>query len=399
MQLSKKAQDSAKGAAVLILLIAIFTVLYLLLLPPAEREAVLNQTVDEGDIDDAASEESSSAKTIMIENPGTVYKTEESKVIHDINSVNLFIKEQPVTTLLYDSFIISKSLFSEIFQDQTFTLEDINNLKNIVLYFTVKDADGKLEIRLNNNVVFLDEIPEVGIVKLIDLPINQIKEENKIKFSVSSPGIKFWSTNAYKLEDVGLKKTFEEVNPKEERTFTLSSEEKQYIETARLSYSLYCNSLEGEEYTEFKIFVNQKSMLSKTIHCIGGAESIEIPIEYMYEGKNTLLFMIEKGDFLISKIKVESQTKKETYPTYHFNLDSDEYEDITGDKKDLMLRLDLIGDSKKARIQINSKYINLDTTEDEYSKDISSFAEEGDNLIKLIPSETFTIEALKINLE
>jgi len=64
-----------------------------------------------------------------------------------------------------------------------------------------------------------------------------------------------------------------------------------------------------------------------------------------------------------------------------------------------MLRLDLIGDSKKARIQINSKYINLDTTEDEYSKDISSFAEEGDNLIKLIPSETFTIEALKINLE
>jgi hypothetical protein len=333
-----------------------------------------------------------------VESPGKVYKTTEKTVIHDINPLNLFIREEPVTTLLYNSFVISKSLFSEMFQDLTFTLEDLSNLKNVVLYFTVEKAKGRLEIRLNNNIIFLDEIPEVGIVKLLDLPLNQLEEENKLKFSVSSPGLKFWSTNAYKLEQIGVKKTFEEINPKEERTFTLTAEEKEALEKARLSYSIYCNNLD-EDSTQFKIFINQKNILSKMIHCMGGSESIEVPIEYLLEGSNKLLFMIEKGDFLISKIKLETETKKKVDLTYHFDLDSDEYEDIKSNEKDLVLKLDLRGNLKKARIQINNKYINLDTREDEYTKDISTYVEEGDNLIKIFPSETFTIETLKISLE
>ncbi|MEW6063274.1 MAG: hypothetical protein AB1571_02810 [Nanoarchaeota archaeon] len=387
----KKAQ-SGKDVAVLVLLIAVFLVLYMLLLPPAEREALLNEGISTEPSTTTAQQE-----VLLSESPGTLSAIADKGITHEFNPINLFIKTEPITQKLAESLYVSKTLLSENSQKLTLPIEDKSNLKDIVLYFTVKEQKGKLKIKLNENIAFFDEI-SAGEIKLIPLPVNYIQDNNIIELTVSSPGIAFWRTNSYTLEKIGVKETFELINPREERTFSISESELSNIDRAILSYSLYCNSLNSDS-TRLKIFITRNQLFSGIINCGTASSSIEIPVNYLQKGSNKLMFSVEEGDFVISNIKINTDLKEKSYPQYHFNLDSSKYNDVLAEKRSIILTM-LFTDSnsKKASILINGNELVLDTKEVSYSKDISKLINAGDNLIKIVPSNTFTINTLRIIL-
>jgi len=265
------------------------------------------------------------------------------------------------------------------------------------LSFSATDVKGELQIELNG-IKFYEG--EVNGAKIIEIPKGLLRSSNKLVFMVDSPGIAFWSTHHYTLSIIALKEEFERINSRERRLFNIGESEKDNMNDAELNYFLYCNSLEGDN-SLLKIYLNKNELFSGLIRCAGTSMSTEIDPDDLNSGSNELLFVIDKGDFLLSNIKVETGSKESKTFEYRFSLDSDEFMDVQDDVKNVILKLELDKNnkSKRATIFVNGNEVILNTNTNEFTKDISSFVEEGDNLIKIVPGIEFNVNILKVSLE
>lgn len=384
----KKGQEGTSGVAILILLIALFMILYILLLPPETREDILNQTISK------EKETGVTPRVLLSEDLGEVFPTKESNIVHDISPINIFIKTEPTTSILANSLELSRGLLSNKPHTLTFLIEDLTNIKSAILFFSVESSRGNLEIWLNDHIV-LDQ--KIDSAQTIDLPVNYLKKNNELVLKASHPGLFFFTKNYYNLKDIGIKESYQRINPKEERRFTIPAYEKNSLQKAILSYQIYCNKL--KDMTDFKILLNEKTIISKMITCIAGTEQVELPVENIKEGTNVLTFVIGDGDFQFSQIRVETELKEKSSPSYHFNLDDDEYDNVAGDAASVVLKLKLSGNQRRTNIIINDKQFEVDTNEDEFLKDISDYVDSGDNFIKIIPRSAFNIDLLEIKLQ
>ena len=252
---------------------------------------------------------------------------------------------------------------------------------------------------LKRAVSFYTEKLDKGL-KVVNLPIGLLKKNNELSFYVSSPGIAFWATNNYVLKDVSIKEEFELVNSKETRLFSVPSKEKEDLKNSKLSYFMYCNALEGD-YAQLKIYLNGKSLFAGFINCAGTSREVEISTDKLKSGTNELMFAIDKGDFLFSDIKVINGLKEGTFPSYHFELTNDEIKSVKDKKGKVYLNfeLDNNGKAKRASIGVNNKEVILDTTTGSFSRDISSLVNEGDNIIRIVPSNEFNLKLLSVELK
>ena len=85
----KKAQE-AGAVAIFIILLALFIVLFILLLPPTEREKLLNQTTTNNT--DLNGDNGIGGEVLLLESPGIIEPIRGNTKIHDLGSINLFIK-------------------------------------------------------------------------------------------------------------------------------------------------------------------------------------------------------------------------------------------------------------------------------------------------------------------
>jgi len=394
----KRGVGGAKDVAILVAVIGLLMIVYVLLLPPSEREDLLNITDGDSDINgDTNGDKGDYYKTLLLERPGTVYPFEEDEAKHDINQVNIFVRTEPEMINLPDYLTISISSFSRQDQNLFFSVENLKNLKKVVLNFNVKNSIGILKIELNGNKIF-----EGGIntgTRLVNLPTHYLRSNNELKFSLSSPGILFWKENIYVLEDIRVKQEFERINPREVRTFIVNGDEYDALEKSKLNYNIYCNSLKTDN-TLFKIYLNDEVLSSEAIACTAGSKTIEIDEDIIEEGNNELTFVIEDGDFLINNIEVMNELSEKTYKTYYFSIDSDDYEDVIGEEKDVILKMSFSGENKrKAKIVLNDYDLHIDTMDDTYSKDISDLVDRDENIITIIPDEEFEIDSLRVAIQ
>lgn len=387
----KKGQHEGKAVAILVLIIGLFMVLYILFLPVEERQELLGNKTTGGGVSEKG------IKTLLLESPGVVSGAKEYDTKHEIDTVNLFVKIEPELIALANKLEVERRLFTSSFPSIGFDIDDLSNLDKASLTFSVSDPKGELRIELNGNMFYKDELSSA--LKIIEIPKGLLRNSNKMVFMVNSPGIAFWSSNHYTLGSVALKQEFERINSKEIRTFSIKEGEKENLDDAELSYFLYCNSLEGQ-HSNLRIYLNKDQLFSGLVRCAGTRMSVEIDPKDLDAGNNELMFVIDKGDFLLSNINVKTSSKEAKYPEYHFSLGSSEFDDVDNDEKDVILRLELDDTgNKRGTILINGKEVVLNTNADEFKKDISSYVEEGDNLIKIIPGIEFNIDLLKVSLE
>ena len=212
----RKGQTSAGPIMVLILLIALFIILYLLLIPPEDRNRLLNRTTsnqNNNKDNNVGPDVSSSVKTLLLESPGIVSATEEDKITRHLNPVSIFVRYEPSLVTLTNSLSVEKGAFSEQDQNIFFDISDIKNLRKATLTFAVEESKGKLEVNLNENSVFNEEIDETSL-QIVNLPKTFLRDKNELVFSVSGPGGAFWSKNEYNLQDVKLKQEYEVLKEK-----------------------------------------------------------------------------------------------------------------------------------------------------------------------------------------
>ena len=89
-----------------------------------------------------------------------------------------------------------------------------------------------------------------------------------------------------------------------------------------------------------------------------------------------------------------------TYPVYYIDLDDTQYSDVRNNVRDVFLKMDFPNrDRKRADIYINGELLNLDTSSNDYDKDISGYVERGENELEIRPKIEFAVDMLVVKLE
>ncbi|MBD3249708.1 hypothetical protein GF336_06710 [Candidatus Woesearchaeota archaeon] len=390
----KKSQASGASAATLVAIIAGLIVLYVLFIPPSEREAIL----EDGDDSNGDSDDDGENISILLETPGRLEPQGIDQVEHNIPSMNLRIQEEASVLKTRENLDVRRALFRDEKENVSFQISNLEDTEDVLLSFTVdsKQGSGNLMINLNGQEVYDNEIAATNIP-----PISlegYLQENNDLEFSVSSPGALFWRTNKYALEDVKITANIIQREAQESRsTFIVKEFEKDNAERVKIKFVPLC---EQEIVKKLNVWLNNYQLYSAVPECRLSV-NLEASPDYLVEGENTLRFKTEGGYYTIEQIRVLTDLKEIEYPIYYFQLDSDEYSDIADKEKDIWIKIRFAeADSEKeGKVIINGNKQHIMQEEISYTLDISEFVEQGNNAVKIEPEETMDIAQLEVVLE
>ena len=386
----KKSQTQAGSVAVLVILIALFMALYLLFLPAKERSSLLGQNLTTET--NATGTTTLSEDVLLSQTPGLLKNFDKDTEKHELDAVNLFLRDEPETSDLAASITITKSLFKEGLQELKFNVDDLENLQRVTLFFLVSEGRGNLIITLNGIQIFNEKVN--GLQNVV-LPKDLLQETNKLTFKASSPGINIFGKNIYALTSLKIRQSFQLTNTKESRTFVLSSGEIE--ENAKLSFFLFCNKAAT---SRLRVFLNEEEIANELLACQSSIRSIDLDKELLNEGRNALIFEIDKGDYLLNDILVETKLQEGGAKTYKFSISGKQFDKILDDRE-VMLKMSFSStdDIKKATINVNGNEFTMETDENDFERPITSLVDEGNNFIKITPESEFDLEFLEIIIE
>jgi len=375
------ANKGSSSIAGLVFLIAVFIIIYVLVMPPCDKCRLLNN----GNCVEIC--DGNGAQGIILDDQvGGVNLKDE--INHNLDSVNLYIRVEPEDEKLAGSLFVSRGWFGNVDQDLSFELEDLDNLEEV--YFTTKiiNGKGKLFIELNGRLV--DQIDDNKGNIVVPLPSSYLKEKNNLKLYTSSPGIAFWSKNQYDLEDLKIRKEFERVHYEESRTFSVSKSEKEALTDSTLKFSVFCSA--AGSLSVLKVYLNDGLLSSESITCKSFDKEIDIQESNLRVGENKITFVIDDGNYLLTPILVNNKLSDGIYPSYNFNVD----EDIYNSPSSYFLSLQMGLGNKKAKILINDYNIELNSANSYFQTEITRFIKVGNNFLEIIPENDFEVSNVKV---
>lgn len=380
----RRAQGSVAG---IIFLIAIFIVLFVLILPPCDKCKLLGDECpdycDEVDVEDS--------EVLLSESPGSVSPFGLNESTEEFDQINLFFDPDPYTKRLDTSFDISTSWFSDSDKVLSFDVDDLDNIDSAHLLLDIIDSKGKLIIELNDHQIFHEKISSPSM-KMVELPMAYLQEKNVLRIFSDGPGLAFWERNYYEIREAILKIEFNKISAKSIQNFYVSSNEKDNLLGSRLEFFIYCDE-EMEDFTVFKIFLNDHLVNNEFLDCEGVDRAIALNREYVEKSSNELVFVIDSGKYILSQPKVINSFVSNVQPYYEFNIDDEVYENYN----EIYLKLEFPENGrKKAEIKINDYTFELDTSAEEFEINIGDYVEEGENTVEIIPENSFEIEKLKV---
>ncbi|MBU4492821.1 MAG: hypothetical protein KKA61_00460 [Nanoarchaeota archaeon] len=398
---SKKANGttitSAGGAMGLVSLIVGLIILYIIFLPPDERAELLgeNETIEEEEEEDVGEEDEENI--LLLEYPGRIDYLKEKEYEHDISPFYLSKTTNAEELDTINPFIIRHGLFDEVKKDVTFKISDLKNTDNVLLSFSAKKHSGILTIKLNEFNIFENEITTSN-PKPIKIKKNYLKEDNILEFSVSGTGIKFWSTNIYSFDDMKIVGDVADISRQESKNiFFISENEKLNLERAKLRFFPNCKP---DDVGKLEVLINYQEVFSGVPDC-GGINVYSFSTNVLHRGDNNIVFKTDKGSYLIEQIKVQTNLRELTYPTYYFEINETAFEKIENDAYDVKLVLEFVDDKKDKimNLNINNRMIYVDTDEANYYKNIDDYVRKGNNFIKIEPLSMLDIVELRVELE
>jgi hypothetical protein len=314
----KKAQYGAGSAATLVILIAGLIILYLLFLPPAERDALLgdqyvglNGNYDSGSTLDLYDFN----ETALSTSPGRIDYLKEDEFEHLISAVNLYTVTQAGFLLQEDALYVKNGIFDQLFRDVEFTIGDLENTENVLLSFNIQKAAGRLQIYLNNEMIY-DSYVET-LMQPIDLSKRNLQAYNVLSFEVSEVGWQFWTTNEYELRNIQISADITDVSDQlAKNTFSVTDSEKFNMEGSSLRFFPDCQPV---EVGALSIYMNNQMIYSSIPDC-GVVNYIEFSPSILTAGDNNIIFKTARGTYLIYQIMVKTDMEPQVFPVYYFDL-------------------------------------------------------------------------------
>lgn len=387
---SKRAEGTPSGsnAAVLVIVIAAFIVLYVLFLPKGERDKVLST----GTTATGAVAGTLPGSALIDESPGTLTVLKRNEFDHNIPSFNLFTKKEDTVLKSVDSINVGTSKGDARRQSIILVVNDV--VENARLSFTVNSHNGNLIIAQNGKEIFRGEVNS-----FIEPLSVELAKENVFEFSTEPvPWYKPFTTNSYDLRDVKVTGTVERIDNKEAiQTIVLGQEEANLLDQATLSYFVDCSL---RDVGRLSIYLNGNLLASKVPDC-GSAEKWQIDPKDLSSGKNDFRFVAEQGTYLLDRLNLRTSLKAPIFPIYFFSLNSSVFRRIENNTINSTLSLRFIDDSerKTATVEINSQKTRVDTRQANYSRNVDSFLVAGTNYLRIVPETTINLVSLKLVLD
>ena len=391
--MNKKAQRvSANTLVGLILLLIIF---YIVFLPPGEREELLEGNESESDEDNGGDDEE---EILLTEFPGTLSYLSKKEVKKTIPNVFLIEATNSKELERFNAFQVRNGIFDKKPKTIEFGIEDLKNTDNVRLSFNAKKRKGMLIIKLNDNIIYENEITTLNI-EPIELKKPYLKENNVLEFSVSGVGIRFWRTNEYHLDNIKIIGDITDLSrQKSENIFTLTNEEYQNLDKATLKFVPYCSSERNVGLLD--VLINNRQIYSAIPVCDDLVKQ-EFSTAALDAGENNIIFRSSRGSYSIEQIEFDIELKEAKSLLYYFEVNESDFEDIEDGDKEVIVYIKFVDDEKEKRFELNVnghlRFVEQD--EKEYSRDISNWVEEGNNYIEIKPKTTLDIVELRIEIE
>ena len=394
----KKAQGGI-NAAILVAVIAGLIILYILFLPEAEREALLeNKTVKKTTGDDEDEEED----ILLREFPGRI-DIVEGIIDKSIPNIYLFERTDAKELERINPFIVRNGWFDKKDMTVSFGIDDLENSDNVMLSFKAKKHEGILTIKLNNEIVYENDITGETVAP-IRLKRNLLMEDNTFEFSVSSVGFRFWKTNEYSLDDIKIVGDITDKSKQESRNvFTLTGTELFNIEEANLKFVPYCKKV--ADVGVLDVSVNNRNIYSAVPVCEDPTK-VPIPLGILDVGENKVIFRTDKGSYSVEQIKVEFIEKEVEKKVYFFEVNQSVIDDIEDEEINIVLTIEFVDDeeNKRADLNINDRLSTIDQEERFFTKTLNDdddpdYIEEGNNFIEIRPRTRLDIVELKVEIE
>lgn len=396
MKLLKRG-DAAAELATFVILMALFIILYIVLLPPGDRDVLLNQTTSTSTSASGIAVPEG-AKVILSESPGMVYSYSKNIQTIKLEPIHLYEKDETTQFNLVKSLSVSRNILKDGYKNIMFSMDNMDKLSSAKLFMAVSESRGMLSIKLNGHDIYQGVLTSEQLP--IDLPKEYLQASNTLSLSVSMPSFsQFYKSNYYLLQDVKLIKTYSVQNTEVSRAFFVDTEAGT-VKKATLGYIVNCNALEPRG--SLTINVNSRLVSKDTVFC-DFHEEIKLPLDtdsLSADGRNRVSFSIDKGDYNLDQAAIKVETGKSTYPAYTFDIDSDNYQSIKDGSKKLFLKFKFRDSGrKKALVSVQDSEFSFDTSASEYSKDISAMVDDGANYVKIVPKEDFEIVNMKVMLQ
>ncbi len=388
-------RGQAAAAAVLLAIIAGLMIMFVILVSPDERAAILDGN-GEASVED--SDSSVMSEILLEEYPGKVEYLSLDEVEHSLASVRIYTETNSVEFKTKNSIYADNGLFSGDVGEMSFTISDLENTDDVLLNFNIDDcSEGNLKIIVNEEELYNQPMVS-GESPIVEIPDYLISEDNLITFEVSSPGAAFWRTNYVSLLNLKVVGDVADFSHQEaSNTFLISETEYNNVELLELQFQPECDY---DEVDNLIITVNDYDVYSGVPECGLSSVPIEFSPELIYEGENYINFFVEDGEYELYHLKVISELEEIKYVTYYFDLSYEEAEAIEDDDNYVEVTLEFTDDTstKTGYLNINGDKEHFDTREISYTMDISEEVVQGNNAIQIVPSTTLEVREFVVEL-
>jgi len=382
----QKIESPTVHVAIFVLLLGLFIIFYLILLPQAEREKLLGtgeEYYPEGYEEEAEEEEKEIILSVV---PGRVYPYSRGTEKKNLASINLYSTMKTSPIMLADTIIVTRSFLVNKYKELSFDLDNLADVESLGLFFNTGNTKGNLVVIVNGNEVYRGRVRGGDLP--ITIPVEHLKKfNNRLILEVSHPGIFFLSTNKFIMRDVQLIKQLSLENKVEFRSFVVDKIDS--IRKGKLGFFINCLKIRGEHGT-LKVGLNGRNVYIGKIVCDAGFIDLDLIKSYFVEGRNTLSFEIDKGEYILEQARLELNVEESKEVRYYFSVDEKK-----GDYE-LKMMFEPIDEVKRGTITINGDNLYLDEYSDKYKKDVTSFIREGENYIKITAKNEFVIDLLEI---
>jgi hypothetical protein len=383
-----KAQANANNAAITLIVITVVLVLYILFLPPADRDAILSGN--------ASSDGPSASRPLILlnENVGRLNFVSNAETNYNLQSFNLRTVTAAEVVASKSNLYVKNSLFDTIQDTFVFNI-DPSATKDLVLTFNAQ-GKGRLEIELNNKRIFFGEID--GNSPPIYIDSRDLKSSNNLIFTVTSPGIIFWSYNSYDITNLRVVGDVTDFSRSSNtQTISLSERDMQFLDTARIRYIATCNQ---NEVKNFQLSVNHNSVFRGIPDC-SIFNQISLSKEELYAGVNFFEFKLDEGQVTIDQARLILRMDLPENPLYYFDVE-DRYfysNETLRQNREVELKLRFPNtDRKRIDLFVNGRVMTVNVAESEFKRDISSYIVPGINSLEIRPLQTVDVTELRVEL-
>ncbi|OYT31470.1 hypothetical protein DRJ22_04935 [Candidatus Woesearchaeota archaeon] len=387
----KKGQTGDRAAALIGIMLVIF-IFYVLFLPPEERTKLLGEDQEKIKIGEQAKEIENTQNLLLSDTIGRLSYIEETEQNHYIPNIIVMESKNAQVLATENTFKLKKGLFTDKTKKMIFTLKQPEKIENPILSFQAPTRKGTLRIVFNSIPLFEGEI-QTQNPEPIKIPKELLKTTNTIEFYVIGG---FFQKKEYVLTNVKvIGDITETAKQKSRNTFKITKTEYENIKDSYLYFNPYCT----KEPT-LTITLNGRKIYEAT-PISNSLNRQELFTDELKEGKNIILFEIDKGKCSIERIKIKNTLKPvKTYLNY-FNVNEDLYDKILSKDAHIILKIEFVDDGKTKEAEINVNGIKdiINQKDPEYEKDISKIIKEGNNYIKIKPKTELDINKLEIRIE